>query len=79
MIKVIFTQQSGLLQLQLVGHADREICCSASMLATAAAFGLRDLAKQFPKSITFTALVDGKLNPDIDSTDTRKIKPRREK
>ena len=75
-IRARLVRQSGVIALESIAHADRSVCSAASMILQAAALGLRDLAKQFPKDITFTALIDGDLTDDIHSTDNR-VRPKR--
>lgn len=72
MIKVRATKYSGLYLLEAKGHARADVCCGAGMIMQAAILGLRDLAKQFPKQISFEGFQGEAFTDTVDSTDRRK-------
>ena len=76
MIRVRFIAQDGLYQIDAIGHARSEVCAAAGMILQAAGLGLRDLAKQYPRDITFDGHAYGSATEKIDSDDKRKRRSR---
>ena len=78
MIRARLVKTAGNYTLIVSGHASGEVCAGAGMIMQAAALGLRDLAKQFPRQIAFDAYEEGHVNggwtDKIDSEDNRKRK-----
>jgi uncharacterized protein YsxB (DUF464 family) len=72
-IRARVIKRDGLIYIETHGHARSDVCCAVSMMLQACALGLRDLAKQFPRHISFEEDVFGGRQT-LDSTDTRKQK-----
>ena len=72
MIRVRVTRENGIVSIECVGHSAGDVCRGASMIMQAAALGLRDLAKQYPKQIAFDCYSFGEWTEKIDSLDRRK-------
>lgn len=88
MIRTRLAKTPGVYNIEAIGHARADVCCAASMIMQAAALGLRDLAKQYPEQIEFTAFelhIGGRARTKsgwtdaIDSTDMRPTRKRRRK
>lgn len=73
MIRVSVLKRDGFIQITARQHGRADVCAAASMILQAAALGLRDCAKQWPREITFDGDVYGSEHDEaLDSTDNRK-------
>ena len=71
MIHVRVYRADGYYKIELIGHAREDVCAGASMIAQAAALGLRDLGRQYPRQIDFVCEGEGGYQV-LDSPDARK-------
>lgn len=72
MIRVKAIKANGVFELSAVGHSQDDVCAAAGMIMQSAILGLRDLAKQYPKCISFEAFQGDAWTDAVDSTDKRK-------
>lgn len=72
MIVIIAHRHDGHVSITCNGHAASDVCRAASMIMQAAALGLEDLAKQYPKDVAFFGFAAGEHRYAFSSDDRRK-------